>query len=103
MKHTKESLGTFTSNELIELVLSLQQELNPNTISNITPEALFSWLKDRRRGVFVTATKRNIMEHFNCTSTQYTNCMRSLYSDGSLEANIQYGKRIISSHKIKGA
>ncbi len=101
MKYTKESLGTFTNNELIELVLSLQQELNPNTISNITPDSLFTWLKSRRRGDFVIATKKDIMEHFNCTSTQYSKSMRALYSDGSLSANIQYGKRIVSSHKIK--
>ena len=105
MKHTKESLAALTGNELIDLVLTLQQHPEANldtaeTSSSISPGSLFSWLKNRRRGSFVTATKRDIMEHFNCTATQYSKCMRALYNDGLLSENRQYGKRILSSHRI---
>ncbi len=105
MKHTKESLTIFTSNELIDLVLALQQSIeeHPSTIeavSNINADTLLSWLKTKRRGDFVIATKKDIVEHFKCTSTQYSKYMRALYANASLSENRQYGKRVTSSHKI---
>jgi len=96
-KHTKESLESFTSSELIELVLVLQED-QTKLSSNITPDTLLTWLKSRSRGNFVTATKKDIMEQFNCTASAYTKSMRYLYSNGFLGENKYQGKRIQSSH-----
>ena len=118
MKFTRTDLEQLTRDELINLVLQRQQAKEPhiettlyqtkknNDTTNaieadtINAESLFAWFLTIKRGDYVLVTKRDITEHFNCTTSDYSKYMRELFNNGLLIANMQQGKKIISSYKI---
>ncbi len=110
MIHTKETLDSLTSTQLINMVLEQQQTIKEQAEANLSkptnkkpaldPDTLFAWLKERSKGKFVTATKKDVTKHFECSDREWSKAMGILYDRGSLSIHKYQGKRIISSHII---